>query len=88
MTNKDKPEIYSYIIYYYNHHNTTINSTLIDNNGKKIKIPKCNEYIYYEKNTEAFYLETDHSLFCENRKQNYENLADINAEVSNYWQFL
>ena len=33
-------------------------------------------------------METDHSKFCENRKkQNYQNLADINKEVSNYQQF-
>ena len=88
MTRKDKAEIYPYIIYYCNLHNTTINSTLVDKNGKKIKIPKCNSRVYYEKNTESFYLETNHSLFCENRKkQNYQNLADINAEVSNYQQF-
>ena len=79
MTRKDKAQIYTYIIYYCNLHNTTINSTLIDNNGRKIKIPKCKARIYYEKNKEAFYFETGNSLFCENRKKpNYENLADIN----------
>ena len=88
MTRKDKAQIYAYIIYYCNLHNTTINSKIIDNNGKKIKNPKWNARIYYEKNTESFYLETEHSLFCENRKkQKYENLADINAEVSNYQLF-
>ena len=84
MTCKDKAEIYSCTIYYCIIHNTTINSTLIDN-----KIPKCNSCIYYEKNTEAFYLESGHSLFYENwKKQNYENLAYINAEASNYLEFL
>ena len=88
MTRKDKAESYPYIIYYCNLHNTTVNSTLVDKNGKKIKIPKCNFRVYYEKNTESFYLETNHSIFCENRKkQNYQNLANINAEVSNYQQF-
>ena len=69
MTRKDKAEIYPYIIYYCNLHNTTINSSSLDKNGKKIKIRKCNARIYYEKNNKSFYLETGHSIYCENRKK-------------------
>ena len=85
MTRKDKAKDYKIIIYYCNLHNTTI-----DNNkqGKKVKIRKCNSRIYYDKNLKEYYLETEHSNFCENRnKQNYQNLEDINKEVKNYKHF-
>ena len=35
-----------------------------------------------------YYLETEHSKFCEeHKKQKFENLADINIEVKNYKSF-
>jgi len=55
---------------------------------KKLKIRKCNSRLYYEKEKKEYYLETEHSKFCEDhKKQKFENLADINVEVKNYKSF-
>lgn len=88
MTKNKVAEKQNDIIYYCNMHNTMIDSDEYNEKGKKKKIAKCNARIYYNKSENKYYLETDHSDYCQMKSnKSYTNLADINSEINNYKNF-
>ena len=88
MTKTSVAEKNDDIIYYCNMHNTTIESNESYKNGRKKKMPKCNARIYYNKAEKKYYLETEHSEYCNNKvKEKYTNDVDLNAAINNYKNF-
>ena len=88
MTKTKQGKNKDYIIYYCNKHFTTIDSNKYSNDGKKLKVSKCYSRIFYFKEREEYIIDWLHSDFCNKIvKEEYENKADIEAEVNNYKEF-
>ena len=69
-------------------HNTTIESNETYKNDRKKKMTKFNARIYYNKAEKKYYLETEHSEYCNNKvKEKYSNDVDLNAVINNYKNF-
>ena len=88
ITNHNQENSSDHIIYFCTKHNTTIKSSQYTSNGNKKKIALCNARVYYYKNKKTYYIDWDHSNYCnEIIRKVYNNIADINDEVNNYKEF-
>ena len=64
MTNSKQAGKSEHIIYFCNKHHTKISSTEYTKSNNIKKIAKCNARVYYIKKRKEYYIDWDHSTFC------------------------
>ena len=87
MFNYKNLNIASKVSYFCSLHRTTKGNEKVDPKGKN-RISKCNARIVYIKNESKYYMDWEHSEYCQKLNfQLLENYSDINKEVKNYKSF-
>ena len=88
MTKNKKAKNQDYIYYYCSLHITTKNSDEKTESGYNKRKSYCNSRIIYIKCKNEYYMDWEHSKYCNVEKhEEYENIKDINEEVHNYENF-
>ena len=88
MTKNKKAKNQDYIYYYCSLHITTKNSDEKTESGYNKRKSYCNSRIVYIKSKKEYYMDWEHSKYCNAEKHEvYENIKEINEEVHNYENF-
>ena len=88
MTKNKSAKTGEYIYYYCSLHITAKNSEEKTEGGYAKRKSYCNARIVYIKSKKEYYMDWNHSKYCNAEKhEDYENIKDINEEVHNYENF-